>query len=103
MKASCEIEAMERTGLLWVRERSTVFWRSWGGEVERTDILRSAVDIRSWSGTVLAGVVQGVLEGVTWTARMLEGDVRELMEWHTEGAGVGLLVGLMGETGTADS
>jgi hypothetical protein len=48
--------------------------------VDKTDILRSADDTRSCRGLVVFWLVdQAVLEGVTWTARMLEGELRELI------------------------
>jgi hypothetical protein len=79
-KVECAIEVMERTGLLWVRERSTVFWSSCPESVDRTDILRSAEETRSCGGFVSScWVDHGVRDGVMWTARMLEGELRELM------------------------
>jgi hypothetical protein len=78
-KASGAIEVMERTGLLWVRERSMVFWSSCWLSVDRTDILRSAEVTRSCGGFVSScSADHGVCDGVMWTARMLAVELREL-------------------------
>lgn len=87
---------MQRTGLLWVIERSTVFSSSYPGFVDKIDILRSAEDTIICGGFVASsGVTQGVVVGVICTARMFEGESRELMGSGCDGAVIASSVGRM--------
>ena len=56
-----------------------------------TEILRSAEETRRRRGFVRSSLgAQGVVEGVTCTAKMFEGELRELTGWDFDGAVVTL-------------